>query len=219
MSESDSFIDEVADEVRRDKLFALMRKYGWIAILAVVLIVGGASWNEWQKARAQATAEAFGDAVQAAMASDDANARVTALATVDTGGVAGRTAVLGLLTAAEAEAAGNRDAALAALSALAENPEVADSYRQLAKLKMVILGGATMAASERDATLIALAAPGAPFRALAMEQQALALLDAGQTDDAATLLARIKDDADATPALQSRVEQVLVALGKGAVTE
>ena len=44
MSETDSFIDEVTEEVRRDKLFALFRKYGWIGIAAVLLIVGGAAW-------------------------------------------------------------------------------------------------------------------------------------------------------------------------------
>lgn len=219
MSESDSFIDEVAEEVRRDKLFALMRKYGWIAISAVMLIVGGASWNELQKARSQAAAEAFGDAVLAAMASDDAKSRLAALADISAGDAPGRAAVLGFLAAAEAETAGDRDAALSALTAVAGNPEIADSYRQLATLKSVLLSGDKMAAGTRDTTLSALAAPGAPFRALAMEQQALALLSVGKADEAATLLAQIKEDADATPALQSRVEQVLVALGKGAAPE
>ena len=50
MSNPESFIDEVNEELKRDRLFALMRKYAWIAVLAVVLIVGGAAWNEWRKA-------------------------------------------------------------------------------------------------------------------------------------------------------------------------
>ena len=41
VSESDSFIDEVTEEVRRDKLFAVFRKYAWIGVLAVAAIVGG----------------------------------------------------------------------------------------------------------------------------------------------------------------------------------
>ncbi|MFD1808819.1 hypothetical protein ACFSHQ_13850 [Gemmobacter lanyuensis] len=40
MSNPESFIDEVTEEVRRDKLFATFRKYGWIGILAVLGIVG-----------------------------------------------------------------------------------------------------------------------------------------------------------------------------------
>lgn len=63
LSSPDSFIDEVTEEVRRDRLFAIFRKYGWIGVLAILLIVGGASYVEWQKARVVARAQAFGDAV------------------------------------------------------------------------------------------------------------------------------------------------------------
>lgn len=219
MSESDSFIDEVAEEVRRDRLFALMRKYGWIAILGVVLIVGGAAYNEWRKAHAEASAQAFGDAVIAAMASDQADARVAALSGVPADGTSGHAAILGLLTAAEAVAAKDTASAVAALRDVAANADIPDSYRQLAQLKMVSLAGTAMDAAERDSILAALAAPGAPYRALAIEQQALALLADGQTDAAATLLQDISQDADVTPGLQGRVQQLLVALGKSAPGE
>ena len=52
MSETDSFIEEVAEEVRRDRLFKMFRRYGWIAALVVIVIVGAASWNEYRKATA-----------------------------------------------------------------------------------------------------------------------------------------------------------------------
>ena len=83
MSDTDSFIDEVTEEVRRDQLFALFRKYGWIGVLAIVLIVGAASWKEWQKAQAEASAQAFGDAIVAAMGSNDSATRAKALAEFD----------------------------------------------------------------------------------------------------------------------------------------
>ena len=50
MSNPASFIDEVTEEVRRDRLFAAFRKYGWIGLLLVILVVGGAAYNEWSKA-------------------------------------------------------------------------------------------------------------------------------------------------------------------------
>jgi len=219
VSESDSFIDEVAEEVRRDQLFAMFRKYGWIAITAVLLIVGAAAWNEWQKARHEAAAQAFGDAVTKAVAASDPAARLAALAAlaaVTPTGAPGQAAVLGLLIASQAEAAGKHDEAVKALQAIIDNAKLPDSYRQLAQLKLVMLDGAHMDGGQRDSLLAALAAPGAPYRTLAMEQQAVVLLDAGKTDAAADLLGKVAVDADATPAEQGRAKDILVALGKAA---
>lgn len=216
MSETDSFIDEVTEEVRRDRLFAIFRKYGWIGIALVVLIVGGAAWNEWRKAQARAGAQAFGDAVVAALASDDPAARVAALDTVGSnasGDSAGQKAVLGFLAADEALRGGDRAGALTRLEALAEDPTLSATYRQLARLKSVILAGPSMAPAERDAALADLAQPGAPFRAMAMEQQALALMADGKDEEALALARRILEEPDATAGLRRRVTQLIVVLG------
>ena len=216
MSETDSFIDEVTEEVRRDKLFAVFRKYGWIGVLAVLLIVGGAAFNEWQKARVRSAAEGFGDAVVAAMDTEDPAARVAALDAISTGGggePAARRAVTQFLAADEALKAGDRAGALSRLEALAAEPGLPDDYRQLARLKAVILAGASMDAAARDAALAELAQPGAPFRALAMEQQAVALTADGKTDEALALARQVLQEPDATPGLQRRVTQLIVALG------
>ena len=45
MSNSETFIDEVTEEVRKDQLFGYIRKYGWIAVLAVLAIVGGTAFS------------------------------------------------------------------------------------------------------------------------------------------------------------------------------
>lgn len=216
MSETDSFIDEVTEEVRRDKLFALFRKYGWIGIAAVLLIVGGAAWVEWQKVRTRNAAQAFGDAVMAALDSDDPAARVAALDGVSPegpGDAAVRRAVTGLLAADEALRAGDRAGALTRLETLAAEPGLPDDYRQLAKLKAVILAGPSMEAGDRDAALAELAQPGAPFRALAMEQQAVALMADGKAEEAIALARQVLQEPDATPGLQRRVTQLIVALG------
>ncbi|MDP1669446.1 hypothetical protein [Phaeovulum sp.] len=205
MSETDSFIDEVTEEVRRDRLFALMRRYGWIGILGVVLIVSGAAYVEWQKARASARAEAFGDAVLAAMEAPD---RGAALAAISADGA--QVAVLRLLVAAEATP--NAET-VAGLQALASDTTLPASLRALAQIKAVLMAGATMTPALRDATLAELAAPGAPFRGLAMEQQALALLADGQTEAAIALLRQILQEPELTAGLQQRVTQVIVALG------
>lgn len=216
MSETDSFIDEVTEEVRRDRLYATFRKYGWIGVALVVLIVGGAAWNEWQKAQARAGAQAFGDSVVAALASDDPAARVAALDGVGSnaaGDAAGQKAVLGFLAADEALRGGDRAGALTRLEALAEDATLGATYRQLAQLKAVILAGPSMEPAARDAALASLAEAGAPFRALAMEQQALALMADGKDEEALALARRILEEPDATAGLRRRVTQLIVILG------
>ena len=75
MSETDSFIEEVSEEVRRDRLYGLIRRYGWIAVVGVVAIVGGASWNEYNKAQDRAAAQALGDGIMTALEAEDPAAR------------------------------------------------------------------------------------------------------------------------------------------------
>jgi hypothetical protein len=212
VSNNDSFIDEVTDEVRRDKLFAMFRKYGWIGVLGVLAIVGGAAFNEYRKATAQAKAEGFGDAVLAAMANDDPAARAEALAKI--GGTGGQAAVLSLLAGAEALAAEDRDAAAADLRKVAEDAGQPEIYRQLAMLKLVILSGDKMDAAERDQALAGLAEAGKPFRMLAMEQQALALVAEKKVPEAVTLLRAVLQEPGLTAALRRRATQLIVALGE-----
>ena len=50
-NQNDSFIDEVTEELRRDRLYAAFRRYGWIAILAVLLLVAGVVWREYSRSQ------------------------------------------------------------------------------------------------------------------------------------------------------------------------
>ena len=40
-NQNDSFIDEVTEDLRRDRLFAAMSRYGWLLIAAILLLVYG----------------------------------------------------------------------------------------------------------------------------------------------------------------------------------
>lgn len=211
MSNPDSFIQEVNEELRRDRLFALMRRYGWIAVLVVLLVVGGAAFNEWRKARVQAQAEAFGDAVLAALDHTDGSARMAALAELSAED--GRQAILQLLMAAEAQRAGDSEAALAAFAEIEGAAALPVSYRQLAALKRVMLAGPAMPAAERESVLSGLAQPDAPFRALALEQMALLRVEAGERDAALAILRDLLDEPEATQGLRRRAQQLIVALG------
>lgn len=212
MSDTDSFIEEVTEEVRRDRLFALMRRYGWIAVLAVLLLVGGAAWNEWRKAQDLAAAQALGDGIVAALDQDDAAARAEALAAIGSEQPKGDI-VVSLLRAAELEQAGEIAAAVEILDALSANGEAAPIYRQLAGFKSVLLQADTLAADQRRLRLEGLIQTGSTLRLLAEEQ--LALIDISEDAPQAAIerLQRIIDDAEATSGLRRRASQLIVALG------
>lgn len=209
MSNPDSFIEEVTEEVRRDRLFALFRKYGWIAVVAVLGIVGGAAYNEWRKVQEEHRAEAFGDAVLEALDLGAPTERSAALAAVPTDGE--QTAIVKLLLASDPVE--DRAGALAALEALANDATQPASYRDLAVLRRVVIAGAEMPVSDRRAALDPIAAPGRPYRTLALEQMAYLLVEEGKTDEAITALTALLDDQEAPAGLRSRAEQMIVALG------
>ncbi len=211
MSNPDSFIDEVNEELKRDRLFAMMRKYAWIAVLLVLVAVGGTAFNEWRKARATAEAEAFGDAVVAALQASDPADRSTALQAIETDDA--RRGILNLLLAATELAQGDRDGTLAALTQVEADATLPPSYRQIAALKRVIIGGADIPAAERETALRGLAAPGGTFRPLALEQLALLAMEQGDRDGALQQAQALMQEPELTDALRRRVAQLIVVLG------
>lgn len=200
MSQTDSFVDEVNEELRRDRLFATLRKWGPLALLAVLALVGYAAWSEWQDARVQAAAEKKGDAIYAALDAGDATAQAEALAGLEPGGP-----LTALLRAAALEEAGKRDEAIAVL-------DVAQAWGAEPRLADLVAIKRQMLAAERD-TLEALAQPGRPYHLLASEQLALLDLNSGDAEAAMATAQAIIDDAEVTPGLRDRMQTLIVSLG------
>lgn len=211
MSDTDSFIDEVTEEVRRDRLFKLMRRYGWIAVLAVLAIVGGAAWNEWTKAQDQARAEAFGDALLGALENPDGAMRADALSGIEAPNAESQ-AIVDLLAAGEAATA-DAPAAAERLLALADRTDVDTVYRQIATLKAVTLPGSGLTPDARRSRLEGLALGTGTVRLLAEEQLGLIEVELGNAEGAIERMQRIVADAEVTAGLRTRASQVIVALG------
>lgn len=214
MSNTDSFVDEVTDAVRRDRLFAAFRKYGWIGVVVVVLVVGGAAWSEWQKSRAEGRAQAFGDAALAAMAKTDPAERMAALSAIPTD--ADQKALQALLLSSAPD--GDKVASLAALDALIADGTQPQVYRDLAVLRRVGLAGTDQPLADRRTALEGVAIPGRPFRTLAQEQLAYLLIEEGRKDEALAALIALVQDQEAPPGMRRRLGLVIIALG-GVVPE
>ncbi len=209
MSETDSFIDEVSEEVRRDRLFALFRKYGWIAGLVILGIVGGTGWTQWQEARATAQAQAFGDAVLDALDLGSPEDRIAALQALPAAG--GQGALVNLLLSADPLA--DRQTSLEALRALGADATQPDIYRDLANLRLVLVAGTEMPLAERRGILQEMAVAGRPYRVLALEQLAYLSVEEGDRIAAIAALVALMSDQEATAAMKERLRQVITALG------
>lgn len=208
MSDTDSFIHEVSEEVRRDKLYRFFRKYAWAFIGVVVLIVGGAAVSEYLKARDTAAAQAVGDALLSAQEKNDA----AAFAAIAAEG--GEAAVLARFDQAAVLAfEGQTGAAAAILDAIASDGDVLPLYRDLALLKAVMINGENMTAADLDSAFVGLTSVGAPFRLLAIEQRAIASLRNGDTAAALADLKAILDDASTTQDLRTRAQELTISLG------
>lgn len=213
MSDTDSFINEVTEEVRREKLFGYVKRYGWIAALLVLLLVGGAGWSEWRKAQAQAQAEMLGDQILAALRLEDAGQRSEAILEIRASGEAAR-AALDLIAASElVDTDGMQGEAIARLEVLSENGEVPQVYARIAGFKALLMQSDTMSLDERRAGFSDYDVPGNSLRLLAQEQLALISIEEGDVDGALARLQSILIDAETSADLQQRAMQVIVALG------
>ncbi len=211
MSDTDSFIDEVSEEVRRDRLFQMFRRYGWIAITLVLALVLGATFREYRAANARAAAEAVGDGILQAVRADDLTERAGMLSELPSDGDA--SAIVALLTAGTDLEAGERTQAAAQLEAIAGNADLLPRYRDLAALQRVIVLSGEISPQDRIAALSPLAVPGAPYRLLAEEQIALAEIEMGELNLAGERLNRIAEDQEITRGLARRVGDLIVAIG------
>lgn len=209
--EADTFLAEVDEELRRDRMYAAARRYGPFVIGAIVLLVGFTAWREAAIASRDAGAREAGAAVLTALRSDDPpTALIDAAETLGDGGAAAlaRLSAAGaLMDEGELVDAARQYALVAADESL---PQV---FRDLARLK-----GAMAIFDDSDpermlAELAEIAEPGRPFRPLALELQAAAHLQLGDVDAARYALQTVIEAGEGPQSLQRRLEATLEALG------
>lgn len=213
MSDTDSFIDEVSEEIRREKLFKTFRKYGWIGVALVVLVVGGTGYREYSRAAEKTASETFGSSVLEALQENDPSARVAQLDTITAPNASGG-AMIAMLQAAELASDNDGAGAAAKLEAAAVSGDLDQMYRDILNFKRLTVDESGIDAGERRMGFEQLATPGNPLRLLAEEQLVLLDLTAGDSAAAVNRLSMILEDAELTQGLRQRAGQLMIALGQ-----
>jgi len=214
VSETDSFIREVSEEVRQDRMFKLWKRYGAYVVGGIALIVAAsAGWN-WMRYQAEQEARITGDAFLAAEPGQLADAEQL-VATTD-----GKAAAIAEFYHAAALArSGETDRAITTYRAIAERTGIKRAFTDLALLQAARLEIDLVSLDRAEAMLAPMIEPGAPYRLLALELRAVARLNAGERSAAIADLRAIIGDPAATGALQARARQLLSATGGAPDTE
>ena len=208
MSETDSFIQEVTEEVRQDRMFRLWKKYGPYGVTAIVAVVAVSAGLNWMKHREIEQARETGGAFLAADIASVEDQEVLI------GSVDGPAAVIARLRLAAATAeAGDAQAAAALYREVADEPGIDAAYGDLARLQAVRVGAAAMDPAQAADELGPLIAEGAPYRILALELRAIIWLNAGDAEAAHADLEAIIGDPQATRESSERAVALLLSSG------
>ena len=205
MSNTDSFIDEVTQEVRRDRLFGYFRRYGWIPAVVIIALVGGTAYNEWSKAQVAQVAQARGDALLDALELEDEAERAaafSALAREDEDALVAKFLAAGVET----------EQAVDLLRSVADDGRQPQYIRDLARLKMASTEG-LLTLDEAAAILAELSEPGGVYRNVATELLVAVELQRGDTAAALALLQAHVQDAEASSEQIQRMGELIEALG------
>jgi hypothetical protein len=213
VSDTDSFLQEVSEELRRDRLYKNLRKYGWIAILLVIVIVGAATYREYLKSQAATEAQLFGTSIIDALNEKNAVDRISKLQKINSPGENAK-AIIAMLLSAESNGNNSPDLEKSTLSDIMQNLSIDAHYRDLLNFKILLGSAGTMNLDERRTAFEALNRPGNPFRLLAEEQMVLIEIELGNTDKAIEKISQILLDAELTAGLRNRATQMIIALGK-----
>ena len=204
MSENESFIDEVTEEVRRDKLYLFLKKYGWIPALGVILIVATSIVVEIRNNSLVLESEKRGDILaQALITNEEGKINFFDISEEFTDDSA---LIPSLLKSKLFEQNQNLSEAMSAYESLLNNTELNPGFRNFVKFKLLLLLKDDPVRSEE--LLGDLIAPDNAFRLLALEQKVLKQINEGSWEKAQKSLYLIKNDPNSSQSLLSRVDQI-----------
>lgn len=210
-----NFIEEVDEEVRRDRLEKAWKRWSPYAIgLVVLLLIGVAGhqvWKNWQAEKAAAAGAAFTAALGQAQAGKPADA-AKAFADMAASGKDGYALLARFQQAAMLIEAKDTAGAVAAYAAIASDNGISQRFRDLANYLAAFHGFDTLGVDGVRKHVSAI--PGdSPWYANGRELQALAELKAGNRDAARQQLTALADDPLVPAGLRGRAAELLAALG------
>lgn len=212
----EAFLREVDDELRRDQLQTMVRHYGRIGLVVLlVLLLALAGFLYWRQA-SEKKAEAQGEEMGALIADVQASRATEAAKKIDKlvaeGGNGYRVAAL-LTKATLAAERGDTKSAIGIYAGIAADEDVAQPYRDISLIRQTLLEYDSLAPQQVIDRLKPLAVEGNAFFGAAGEMTAIALIQTNRGAEAGRLLAAIARDKTMPDTLRTRAARLATSLG------
>ena len=212
---TDQFIREVDEELRREQLESLWKRYGYYVVAAAVLVVmvtaGFKGWDWWREREAARAGDRF-LAAEDLFAEDGAASAIEAFNAIAESESGGYSALASFRAAALEIEVGNRSGAISQLDKITADERIDDILQDLARLR-----AAYLALDENDldgaARRVApLAVTGNPWRHGAREVLGLVAMEKGDKETAIGYLSEIEADAEAPGNTRARATALIAVL-------
>ena len=205
MVESESFIKEVSEEVKRDKLFKALNKFKWPLFALIILLIGTVGGYEYYKFDKKRKAQENGEFLVSAIENLNNNGE-TVSSEIENKFIA---ILIKLHEANYFEEKGDIKRAKTAYNLLIDKHGGNRFFSDYSKFQLYLLDPAE---SLRDAKKIEvldqLSAPDSPMKLLALEQKLYLYVKANDLENIKLLLKLISSDQAITPEQVSRIKEV-----------
>lgn len=215
-TENEAFLREVDENLRRDQMTGLARKWGTAgAILVGLFLIALAGFLWWRSHKAEQAGQDGEQFVQVLGAAEvgsvtPGDARLAALANSPREGYR----ALARLTQASLTAKNNPAGGAKAYQAIADDAALPQAIRDLATIRAVTLQFDSLPPADVVAKLKPLSVATNPWFGTAAELTAMAYLKMNRKDLAGPLFAAVARDNDAPVGLRSRAAGMATALGQ-----
>lgn len=215
----DSFIREVDEQLREDRVKEAWARYGnYVIGLAVLVVLATAAWRGWEyysDSRAARDGDRYINAMEFVEAQQADEARLI-FEDLAKGGSGQYPALSQLRLAIEAGGRMDRAAAIAAFDAIAADGSADKAFRDIARLRAGILAVDTQDYASVRARLEPMAAAGEPYRHVARQALGVSAMKAGELEAAFGWFNAVSEDAESTPGARNLAGTMLgILAGKG----
>jgi hypothetical protein len=221
-NEGETFLREVDEELRKERVNQFVARFGWAIVAGIVLFIAAIGGWIWWQGRQAAQAEGQGENLLNALDMAEAGNRNGAatmfnqLAESDISGYR----VSALFARANAQIAANQiPAAISTLRSIADNGDLDEAYRQAALIRQTALEFDSLQPQVVIQRLGPLARPGEPWFGTAGEMVGVAHLKMGRPNLAGPLFAQIGRDENVPPSIRTRAIQMAGSLGIDALPQ